>query len=250
MRRTETRRPMMRTENIALATPDGPMPAFVARPDGSTRGAVVVLQEVFGVTGHLQEICGRLAQHGWTAIAPALYHREGSPVFGYDDLSGIELMNRLTADGLAMDLDAAFARLAAEGHAPPTIGVLGFCMGGSVALFAATRRGPAAAVTFYGVGITEGRLGLPPLIDLAPQVACPWLGCYGALDPQATDEQMNRFSAALAATPVPTDIVRYDGAGHAFNCRERPDKYDKAAADHAWNRTLFFFAEHLRTETP
>jgi carboxymethylenebutenolidase len=240
----------MRTELIDLATPDGPMPAFAARPDGPARGAVVVLQEVFGVTGHLREICERLARHGWTAIAPALYHREGSPVFAYDDLSGIEFMNRLTADGLAKDLDAAFARLAAEGHAPPTIGVLGFCMGGSVALFAATRHGPAAAVTFYGVGITEGRLGLPPLVDLAPHVVCPWLGCYGALDPAATREQLNQFTAALATASVPTDIVRYEGAGHAFNCRERPDRYNETAAHDAWSRTLSFFAEHLRTETP
>lgn len=240
----------MRTEIIRLDTSDGPMPAFVARPDGPARGAVVVLQEVFGVTGHLREICRRLARHGWTAIAPALYHREGSPVFAYDDLSGIAVMNRLTAAGLAMDLDTTFTRLADEGHPPAAIGVLGFCMGGSVALFAATRRGPAAAVTFYGVGITEGRLGLPPLADLAPDVGCPWLGFYGALDPQATKEQLDRLAAALATTCVQTDIVRYDGAGHAFNCEQRPDKYDRTAANDAWNRTLLFLDEHLRTDTP
>ena len=74
---------------IEIPTPDGPMPAFSASPEGSALGAVVVIQEAFGLTEHIGEVTDQLAAAGFRAIAPALFHREGSPEIAYDDLESI-----------------------------------------------------------------------------------------------------------------------------------------------------------------
>ena len=169
---------------LSIPAKDGSFPGLIASPVGvQPRGAIIVVQEAFGLTDHIGEICDRLALDGYRAIAPALYHRNGSPVFGYDAISDdgrradlLEAMGSLSPEGIAADLDATIAVLAAEGFNAREIGVVGFCMGGSVAFFAATRPGIGAAVTFYGGGVTEGRFGLPSLVDLASEISVPWLG--------------------------------------------------------------------------
>lgn len=172
------------TRNLELDTPDGTMPTFEATPDGMARGGVVVVQEAFGVTRHIERVCERLATAGWTAIAPALFHRQGSPVFAYDtDFSEIrQVMGGLGREGLTADLAAAFDHLVSAGFSGRRRGIIGFCMGGAVALFAGTEHDLGAAVTFYGGGVREGRFGLPSLIELAPSLKTPWFGAYGDRD--------------------------------------------------------------------
>ena len=156
---------------IEIPSTDGPMPAFSATPEGAPLGAVIVIQEAFGLTEHIGAVTEQLASAGFRAIAPALFHRAGAPVIAYDDLEAIRpVMATLTAEGIASDLDAAVSFLGAEGYEQGSIGVVGFCMGGSVALFAATSTAIGAAVTYYGGGLTTGRFGFPPLVELSSEM--------------------------------------------------------------------------------
>src|SRR5437868_16104 len=114
-----------------IDTPDGPMTLFVARPDDAPKAAVVVIQEAFGVTTHIQSVCRWLAEHGWLAAAPALFHRAETQVFAYDDLASVmPVMQGLTRAGIDADLDATLERLDVEGFGRNRTGIVGFCMGG------------------------------------------------------------------------------------------------------------------------
>jgi carboxymethylenebutenolidase len=205
-----------------------------------------VIQEAFGVTEHIEEIARRLAEDGWLAVAPAFFHRQGAPVLAYDDMASVgPVMQALSAGGITVDLAAAHQHLEAAGVSPARTGVVGFCMGGSVTLYAGTLRALGAAVTFYGGGVTQGRFVLPPLVEQAPNLATPWLGLFGDLDKGIPVEDVERLRAAAARAPVDTEIVRYPEADHGFNCNDRPAVYNEAAADDAWRRTRAFFAAHL-----
>ncbi len=237
---------MTTSAELTLDTPDGPMPTYEARPDTEAKGAIVVVQEAFGLTTHITQIADRLAEAGYYAIAPAFFHRQGAPVFAYDDYEGLlPVMGELSSDGIAADLTAAFEKTAAEGFALSATGIIGFCMGGSVTFFAATERALGAAVTFYGGGVSTGRFGLPSLIDQAPSLATPWLGLYGDQDGSIPVEDVEALRQATAQASVDTDIVRYAEAGHGFNCNDRPDHFNAEAASDAWARSLAFFAERL-----
>jgi carboxymethylenebutenolidase len=224
------------------------MPVYEATPEGAPRGGIVVIQEAFGVTRHIERICERLAAEGWTAIAPALFHRHGSPAFAYDTNFAeiMPLMGSLTKEGLTVDLAAAFAYLQDAGFLPSRSGIIGFCMGGGVSLFAGTEYELGAAVTFYGGGLKEGRFGLPGLIDLAGSLKTPWFGAYGDQDTGIPVDQVEELRAAAARAPVDTELVRYPEAGHGFNCDDRPASFHAESAADAWERALAFFAAHLR----
>lgn len=199
----------------------------------------MVLQEAFGVSAHIEDVCRRFAAAGWLAAAPQLFHRTGGPALSYDDLPAArEHMSALQADDLLEDVDASLKHLADAGIAMSSAAVVGFCMGGSVALAAAARRPLAAAVSFYGGGVREGRFGFPPLRELAPQLQTPWLGLYGDEDQSIPVADVEQLRAAAAQAPVPTEIVRYPGAGHGFHCDDRPDHFRPDAARDAWARTL------------
>jgi len=236
----------MKDAQITIETADGAMPCYEALPEGEATGAIVVIQEAFGVTSHIEAITRRLADNGWHAIAPALFHRQGSPVLFYDDFAAVmPIMGQLTAEGLSMDLVAAFDHLEGTGIATGHIGIVGFCMGGSVSLYAATTRPIGAAVTFYGGGIAEGRFGLPPLAELAPHLKAPWLGHYGDLDKGIPTEEVEQLRRAAATATVPTEVVRYADADHGFNCNDRPAVFNPDAAAAAWAATVAFFERHL-----
>jgi carboxymethylenebutenolidase len=233
-------------EEIVLSTADGDMPSYVATPDSDARGGIVVVQEAFGVTPHIQSICTRLADAGYVAVAPALFHRDGSPVLAYDDFDAVmPLMGSLTAGGIETDLDAAFAELKQRGFEGESVGIVGFCMGGTVALFAGTQWRLGAAVTFYGGGVTQGRFGFPSLVDVAPDLQSPWLGLFGDLDQGIPIEEVEALRRVAAKAKVETEVVRYPDAGHGFNCNDR-DAYHEPSATDAWGRTLAWFAANVK----
>jgi carboxymethylenebutenolidase len=232
---------------ITIETADGPMPAYEASPEGAARGGILVIQEAFGVTSHIQEIARRLADAGWYAVAPALFHRQGSPVLAYDDFDSVmPLMGQLSAEGLNADVVGSLGHLEARDFAPSRIGVVGFCMGGSVTFYAAALRPLGAAVTFYGGGVLEGRFGLPSLIDQAPKLQTPWLGLYGDLDKGIPSAQVEQLRSAVKEARVPTEIVRYPDADHGFNCDDRPAVFNPDAAADGWKRTLGWFDAQLQ----
>lgn len=242
-----TTTPQVTATEATIQTDDGPMPVHVATPRGTPKGAVVVVQEAFGVTSHIQDVAHRLARAGWHAIAPSLFHREGSPVIGYDEIDkAMPVMQTLTAEGLTTDLLATFADLESSGFSADRTGIVGFCMGGSVAFYAATLRPLGASVTFYGGGVATGRFGFPPLVDLAPSLATPWLGLFGDTDQSIPVADVERLRDATGAAPVDTEIVRYPDAGHGFHCDERPGSYSPDAAQDAWRRALEWFEGHIR----
>ncbi|HEX7095836.1 MAG TPA: dienelactone hydrolase family protein [Acidimicrobiales bacterium] len=222
-------------------------PLTIHEPAGDPKGGVIVIQEAFGVNDHIDDVTKRFAKEGWLAVAPHLFHRSGDPTFAYDDMAGIRtVFEQLKADEILEDVDAAIAHLEGAGIPRSRIGIVGFCMGGSVALVTAARRDLGAAVTFYGGGVSEGRFGFPPLVDEAPRLRAPWLGLYGDLDTGIPVEDVERLRAAAASSSVETELVRYPEAGHGFHCDQR-DAYHAESAKDAWRRTLDWFERHLRS---
>ncbi len=236
----------MDANDITIETVDGPMPAHEARPTGEPKGGIVVVQEAFGVTEHIEDICHRLADAGWLAVAPALFHRQGSPVFAYDDLEQVmPVMQSLTKTGITEDIAATLALLETEVGTTARCGIVGFCMGGTVAFVTAKQHALGGAVTFYGGGVSEGRFGFPSLIELAPSLRTPWLGLYADLDKGISPSDVEALRDATEGAATETEIVRYADAEHGFNCNDRPAVYNAVAAADAWARALAWFDTHL-----
>ncbi|GAC1598098.1 MAG: dienelactone hydrolase family protein [Acidimicrobiales bacterium] len=220
-------------------------PLSVHSPDDAPKGGVVVVQEAFGVNDHIEDVCRRFAAEGWLAVAPHLFHRSGDPKLGYTDLAQVmPHMQELTLEGILTDIDAATARIAEAGIPLGKQGIVGFCMGGTVALVVGAERPIGAAVTFYGGGVTKGRFGFPALVEEAPKLQAPWLGLFGDLDKGIPVEDVEALRTAAATAKVPTEVVRYAEAEHGFHCDVR-DSYNADAATDAWVRTLNWFTEHL-----
>ncbi len=218
----------VRTETVPLV--DGSaLRLTVAEPDASVRGGIVVLHDARGITDAVRGLVQGFAGDGWIAVAPHLYHRDAADEV--DEEQAREQVGRLDRDQVVADTDTAFGWLAERGVKSDRMGVLGFDLGGSVALLVAATRTLGAAVTVanevppaYVIGIVSTEKGL----------TCPWLGIYGADDPA-----LDRLRAAAASSEVATDVVVYPSEGHRFD-----DDPDTAAE--AWQRTLNWFDAHLR----
>jgi carboxymethylenebutenolidase len=230
---------------VILETSDGDMGLYDVEPEGAAVGAVVVIQEAFGVNDHIQDVTRRFAAEGYRAVSPHLFHRTGDPVLDYQSIDKVmPHMGALSEAGLLADLDVTLDYLATQGFANTSIGVVGFCMGGTVSFLAASRYRMGAAVTFYGGGVAEGRFGMPSLIDLAKDLKTPWLGLFGDLDQGIPVEQVELLRAATARASVSAEIVRYAEAEHGFHCDARPSYHESSAHD-AWRRTLDWFGEFM-----
>jgi carboxymethylenebutenolidase len=236
--------------NLTLETRDGPMRCFEATPAGEPRGGIVVIQEAFGVNDYIQDVAGRLADAGYRAIAPELFHRAGGGTAGYDEFDKVlALFEGVDDDGILVDVDAALDHLRGTGLYDRALGIVGFCFGGRVSFLVAVRRAIGAAVGFYGGGIVrQGHFPFPPLIGEASQLQTPWLGLFGDEDASIPVEDVEQLRAALVDAPVDTEIVRYAGADHGFHAEPRADRYHPEAAADAWSRTLVWFEEHLRRD--
>jgi carboxymethylenebutenolidase len=217
-----------------------------AQPKGSARGAVIVIQEAFGITEHIQDVCARFAAQGYLAVAPHLFHRSGDPVIPYTDMQKVmPHVMALNPQGLEADLDATLKYLSAAGFSPKQVAIVGFCMGGSIALMGAARHALGAAVTFYGGGITQARFGMPPLIELAKVLKTPWLGLFGDRDQSIPLTEVEVLRKAAATASVPTQIVRYPDADHGFHCDARPSYHETSAKD-GWQQTVRWLGTHLQ----
>ena len=223
-------------KTVTLDLEGGEMALYDAEPEGPVRGAVVVLQEAFGVNDHIKDICRRIAKEGYRAVAPHLFHRSGDPELDYSSIEKVmPHMQALTEPGLSADLTATLSYLTSARFSSQSVGVVGFCMGGSVAFFAAARHPLGAAVTFYGGGVAEGRFGMPSLIAMAPELKTPWLGLFGDKDQGIPIDDVEALRSAAEEAPVPTEIIRYPDADHGFHCDARPSYHESSAKD-AWAR--------------
>lgn len=217
---------------IELAASDGHrLTAYRAEPPGKPRGAVVVIQEIFGVNSHIRSVAEGYAADGYLALAPAMFDRvRRNYETGYSQpeiQAGIAIMQGLSWD-LAM-LDSAAAVEAAK--AAGKVAIVGFCWGGTVAWVAAARvPGLACSVAYYGGGI-------PNFIGEKPK--CPVMFHFGEQDQSPTLEQAHKVAAAN-----PGATAHYYPAGHGFNCDQRPS-YHAESAMRASERTLGFLREHV-----
>ena len=223
------------------------MRVYEAVPEGTPRGAVVVIQEAFGLNGHIEDVTRRFATAGYHAVAPDLFHRAGGGTAEYGDFETVmKLYEGLTSDApILVDVNTALDQARAAGFSDTQIGIVGFCFGGRVTFLTALEQQIGAAVGFYGGGIVTGRFPqFPTLVDRASSLQTPWLGLFGDLDGSIPVEDVEALRTALKAASVDTDIVRYADAKHGFNCDVR-DEYNATAAADAWQRTLDWFERHL-----
>jgi carboxymethylenebutenolidase len=222
----------------------GDIPAYRAVPEGAGPFPVVlVVQEIFGVTPHMQDICRRFAAIGYLAIAPELYARQGE-VSGMQDHTQIrEVVARVPDAQVMSDLDAAVAWADAFGMGDVSrLALTGFCWGGRIAWrYAAHNDRLKAAVAWYG----RVEPPLNPLqprspIDVARDLRCPVLGLYGGQDAGIPLDGVERMRTAAGDR---AEIVIYPDAGHGFFADYRPS-YQPAAARDGWQRLLNWFAKH------
>lgn len=220
--------------------PQPDVPLSVAEPEGPARGGIVVLHEARGVTDDVLRLVRTLADDGWLAVAPHLYHRENGA-------TGADQVAALNGDTVLSDCDGTFAWLARRGISADRIGVVGFDTGGSVALVVAASRSIGAAVSVAGGGILQQLSdGLPALVDAAPLLACPWLGLYGADDPLIPLAQVEALRDAAMRSDVATDVVVYPQLRHRPDIAgEDSDGTDPEGTD-ALARVLGWFDSHLR----
>jgi carboxymethylenebutenolidase len=236
----------MRADSIMLTHPDGDMRLYEARPE-EARAAVLVIQEAFGVNDHIEDVTRRLADAGFHAVAPDLFHRTGGDNVPYDDFSAVlPHFEPLEDATLLVDVDVTLDYLRGAGWADRQIGIVGFCMGGRVSFLVCLRRAIGAGVGFYGGGIVTARFAqFPALIDDAATMAVPWLGLFGDQDGGIPIDDVEELRAALERAPADTEIVRYAEAGHGFHNDQREAAYHEADARDAWSRTLDWFDRHL-----
>lgn len=223
--------------DIELTAADGfKFPACEVHPAGRSKGAIVVLQEIFGLNSHIRAVTEAFAAQGYLALAPSTFHRVQPGVdMGYsaqDVAAGVALkaaVEALPAPGVLADIQAAIDHGARAGK----VGVVGFCWGGLLSWRAASLlSGLSAAVSYYGGGMTSAAE-----IARAPQ--CPVLAHFGDHDPSIPLAGVEAFKNAQ-----PSVQIHLYPAGHGFNCDHR-SAYDASAAALARERTLAFFAKHL-----
>jgi carboxymethylenebutenolidase len=223
-----------RTEDVTLA--DGrALRMTIAEPPGVVRGGLVVLHEARGITETVRTLASGLAAEGWLVAAPHIYHGEDGSTEVTDELAAGRVSG-LSGDSVLADTDIAFGWLAQHGISADMIGVVGFELGGAVAMVVAARRNIGAAVSVAGGGILQPLSdGLPALVTVAGELRCPWLGLYG--DKFADEVAQLREVASRSATA--TDVVLFPAADHRFDIH--PD-----GAFEAWQRMLNWFDAHLR----
>lgn len=224
---------------VRLKASDGfECPAYVAQPKGKPKGAVVVIQEIFGVNPHIREVADGYAAAGYFAIAPAMFHRAKHGVeLGYtpDDMqAGMALKAAIEAlPDMAFMADVQAAVKYAQQISGAKVGIVGYCWGGLLTWRAAALvQGLSAAVPYYGGGSTTSE-------EIARHPNCPVMAHYAQQDHWIGLDTVETFSKAH-----PEVAVHLYEADHGFNCDHR-GSYQKVSTDLARERTLAFFEEHL-----
>ena len=219
-------------QTLKLTAADGfELGAYRADPEGTPKGAVVIIQEIFGVNSHIRDVCDGYAADGYVAIAPALFDRvEKDLELGYDPDSqekGKATRGQLNWDDSLADTQAAAEAVRDAGK----VAIIGYCFGGSVAWLSATRGNFDASVSYYGGNA-------PDFAEETPK--CPIICHIGTEDRGINAERVAQLTSAQPDVPV----YMYEGAGPGFNCDVR-GSYPEDAAKLARERSLAFLAEHI-----
>jgi len=231
---------------------DAEVAAASPSPSPSPSPGLILIPDVRGISPLYLGLAGRLSREGFTTLVIDIYSREGVP-----DLPDMAAVDRVIAglpdERVLGDVGGARRFLAERPDVgADRIGILGFCLGGQYALMSACLvDGLAACASFYGMLRYAAYPAHKPAspLDLAPKLACPLLGLYGAEDPLIPLADVAELRAILAREGKAFELITYDGAGHAFLNEARPDAYRPEAAADAWSRATAFFHAHLRHQS-
>ena len=220
-------------KHFSLTTTDShSLGAYRADPAGKPKGALVVAQEIFGVNSHIRNVCDRLAAAGYVALAPALFDRfvrDFESGYSPDEVAHARsYLGKIDWPKMLLDIQAGIEDVKSAGP----VGVIGFCLGGSIAFLAAARlSGLKAAVAFYGGQIVK-------FADEKPK--CPVQMHFGE-----QDANIPMSDVAIIKEKRPEAEIYTYPAGHGFYCDERGSFHDPSAKL-AWQRSLEFFAKNMK----
>jgi carboxymethylenebutenolidase len=226
----------LHTEQITFAANGGTGQGYLALPEGSgPHRAVIVIQEWWGVDEHITDVTRRFAAEGYVALAPDLYH--GAVTDEPDE--ALKLVMQMQLSEATKEMAGAAAYLAGRDDvAPKQVGVIGFCVGGSLALLlAASSPHIGAVASFYG--------GRELAEEQLRRISAPVLGIFGAEDEGIPPERHAALDQVFNDTGLKYSIYVYPGAPHAFFNDTRPEVYRPLVAQDAWARTLAWFDSYL-----
>jgi carboxymethylenebutenolidase len=228
------------TAEISTLGGDGAFAAYVARPEGTPRAAIVVIQEIFGVNAGIRRKCDRLAEDGYVAIAPDLFWRlepgvELDPDIESEFKRALDLMGAFDQDGGIRDIEATI-KYARDSEGCEKVGAVGYCLGGRLAYMTAARTDVDATVGYYAVGI-------PELLREKHAIANPLMLHIAGADHFVSADQRKAMHEGLDDHPKVT-LHDYPGLDHGF-ATEVGKRRDEEGARLADKRTAEFFAEHL-----
>jgi len=233
---------------VKIPVEDGEIPAYRAMPArGNKFPTVLVIQEIFGVHEHIQDICRRFAKLGYLAIAPEMFVRQGD-VSKLTDIQEIisKVVSKVPDAQVMSDLDAtvAWAEKSSKGNINK-LGITGFCWGGRVTwLYCAHNPTVKAGVAWYGRLVGESNPLTPKHpIDIAAELKVPILGLYGGSDDGIPVETVRKMRESLKEGNTGSQIIVYPNTPHAFFADYRPS-YRKQQAKDGWKRLQAWFKQH------
>lgn len=233
---------------VSVPVSDGKIPAYRALPaKAGTFPTVVVIQEIFGVHEHIQDVCRRFAKLGYYAIAPELFSRQGD-VSKIRDVGEIlaKVVAKVPDEQVLSDIDATVGYAQKSGRAKVAkLGIVGFCWGGRTAwLYADHNFKVKAGVAYYGPldGMKSDIKPNDP-IDIGASLKVPVLGLYAGMDSIIKPSVIDRMKTELAKSGSGSEIIVFPNVNHGFNADYRPS-YDKTAAAYAWKLTRDWLREH------
>jgi carboxymethylenebutenolidase len=233
-----------RVESVEVAGGSFDLPVWL--PDGGSGPGLLLIQEIFGISDYIRDVAEDLAGLGYVVAAPDLFWRlEPGFQAGHDQdglNKSLEVSSRFDAEQGVADAGAALDRLTALPEVEGGIGVIGFCLGGTIGYFLAAQAGPDkvdAVVSFYGSGV-------PDSLEALDQIVSPVMFHFGGSDPYIPRDQVARVEEAAAGKDNVEVHVEED-AGHAFHNRKSSMFHVPGAADRAWQRTEQFLQRHLPT---
>ncbi len=232
---------------VKITARDGEMPVYRAMPEvGNNLPVVLVVQEIFGVHEHIEDVCRRFAKAGYLAAAPELYARQGD-ASKISDIAVLmqEIVSKVPDEQVMSDLDATAAWAAKNGGDNTRIAVTGFCWGGRIVwMYAAHNPKLKAGVAWYG-GLVRPAAPLTPKhpIYIAATLTVPVLGLYGGADTGIGNDTVEKMQAALKAAGGTSEIHLYPDTPHGFHADYRPT-YRKPQAEDGWARLLAWFKKN------
>jgi carboxymethylenebutenolidase len=231
----------IQTETIKITSKNGTFDGYLAIPESTPAPGVIVIQEVFGVNSHIQDVTRRVADAGFVALAPDMFWPlEPGLDVGYegaDREKAVALMGQMNVDTAVEDVAAAIETLNARPESKgDKTGVVGFCWGGLMTYLVACRLNPTCAVPYYGGRIVQ-------FMDEVQNMNNPVMFHFGDQDASIPMDQVEQIKQAVAGKSG-VEVHVYPGAQHGFHCDQRAT-YDEASAKQAWPRTVDFFRKHL-----